>query len=203
MNTEAPRSSLSEPTLVLRPELLPPAGSPQAAACRIVASRARAVCDFYDGCKTSRCQVQGDARLLFRYVVWHLLQGNVFVVREGGAIAGVAISWADRAADILARAAAGEPQFAWRPATRPGDAIFIAFVIGTRRAGYGWRKLALARWPDWSARRIFCERDRADGRGQELVELDHRLIRRFARGRPLAVRFADHGFTPPVQGGAA
>jgi len=152
----------------------------------IAAARAREVCTFYLAHRNARVFVEGhDERWLFRYVVFHLLSGNVFVVRARGRIAGVAFCWPDRARDVLARAAAGEPQFNWRHNVKPGDAVFIGPMIGDRACAYGWRKQALQRWPDLAARRVFAERQ------DELVEISPKLLKRFCRGRAIPIHWDD------------
>lgn len=174
---------LAYATLVQRPEMLPPAGSPAADFMAGVAERTREICAFYLARKNGRVFVEGhDERWIFRYIAFHLLSGNIFVVRERGAIAGVAVAWPDRAANIFALEAAGEPQFNWRQNVEPGDAVFIGPMIGTRACGYGWRKLALQRWPDLAARRVFAQRR------ERLVEISAGVVKRFAKSTTEAQR---------------
>lgn len=174
MNTTC--ETLEQPTLVVRPELVPAAGTPEAFFVSQVAARAREICGFYLAHRNAAVFVEGhDERWLFRYITFHLLSGNILVVRAGRTIAGVAFAWPDRAAAILARAERGEPQFNWRPFNEPGDAVFIGPMMGTRACGYGWRKLALERWPDLAARRVFAERK------GKLVEYPARWVKWFCR----------------------
>ncbi len=180
---------LSEPTLVQRPEMLPAAGSLAAHAMQAVALRVREVFAFivrHKGDSPFINRQVEDGRLFFRYLVFHYLAGNIFIVRQGAKIAGVAIAWTERARDIEQRAALDEPQFAWRVPLSGGDAVMLGEVVGKRRLAGGWRKLALERWPDLHARRIFTHR-----RGR-LKELPYAAIKRFCRATTIPVEFPHH-----------
>jgi len=188
MNSRIP--TLNSPMYDRRPEMLPPTGSIEAHVMANLAARVREIAVFiirHKGTSPFVDRVIEDGRVYFRYLAFHYLAGNIFVVRNGAKLAGVCIAWPDRSQDIEARAAKGEPQFAWRPAVIPGDAIMLGEVVGRRVHGYGWRKLALERWPDLPLRRIFTHR-----RG-ELVELNYAAVKRFCRRRMLPVQFLTQG----------
>lgn len=178
-------ASLAEPLYAQRPELLPAVGSIERHIIGELAAKAREICVFCIQNRNERVFAEDtDGRIFFRYVTWHLLAGNVLVVRQQGKISGVAFVWPERAADVLERAKTGEPQFNWRQPVQGGDAVMIGQVIGTRTASYGFRKLCLQRWPEFHARRMFTHR-----RGK-LVEMPAALIKRFCRGGWLPVSFS-------------
>lgn len=177
-------ADLAQPLFVQRPEMLPPAGSIEQHIIAELAGKAREICAFCIARRSAKVFANDtDGRIFFRYVTFQLLSGNVLVVRQGGQISGVAFVWPERAADVLAREARGEEHFNWRPPVVGGDAVVIGQVIGTRTASFGWRKLAVQRWPDFHARRLFTWR-----RGK-LVELCGKAVKRFCRGRLLPVSF--------------
>ena len=174
MNREA--ITLDEPALVHRAEMLPQPGSIREHVLAHVAAKAREIAAFVLRQKNHKVFAENnDPRRVFRYIVFHVLHGNVFVVRDQArAIIGVGFAWPERAREVIERDAMGEEQFAWRAPVESSDAIMIWQVMGSRRAAYGWRAAALQRWPDLHARRIFTHRN------GKLVELDYRMLKRFA-----------------------
>lgn len=181
------RDNLSEDTVVQRPEMLPVAGTMESHVMANVARRVREVCQFVIQ-NRGRCFPvdQWPERKLFRYLTWHFLNGNVFLVRACGEICGMAIAWPDIAREVEVREAMGEPHFTWKPQIRAGDCVMIAEVIGTRQSAFGWRKLALERWPDLHARRFFTFR-----RGK-LKEISYGSIKNFCQGRKIRVTFEEN-----------
>lgn len=190
MNRLATHQNLNEPLYARRAELLPPSGTIAAHVMADLARRVRELAIFIirnKGRSPFMDQQVEDGRRFFRYLAFHYLAGNVLIVRQGAKVAGVAIAWPERVRDIEERARLGEAQFDWRPAVSGGDAVMLAEVVGSRGHGFGWRKLALERWPDLHERRIFTHR-----RGK-LVELHYATIKRFCRGRRLPVAFLTGG----------
>jgi hypothetical protein len=180
-------SNLDQDTYAQRAEMLPRPGTIASHIMANIAGKVRELVEFIIP-NRGKCfpDEKWPPRKLFRYLTWHYLNGNVFVVRNQGKIIGVGIAWPELARDIQQREALGEPHFSWKPQVRAGDCVMIAEVIGTKQAAFGWRKLALQRWPDLHANRFFTYRH------GNLVELDYNMLARFAKARKLTVHFKEN-----------
>jgi len=143
------------------------------------AGKAREVAEF---ClrKGGQCFENWDAITLFTYVFFHLVDGNCFVVRKNGGIAGVLFLWGATETDIRQRAATGESPFYWQRSMKAGDALFLAEVVSAHDCLPTLFKLAAAKWPDWQQRKVFTYRE---GR---LIQLPVDLVKRMIFGHPAA-----------------
>jgi len=110
------------------------------------------------------------APVIFKYVAWHFLCGNLFVVRDHGAIAAAGIAWPTTVNDIYWRDHERLAQFDFT-VPQSGEALLVAEVVGSPSACLKLWQLAMNRWPH--IRRIFTYRR------DKLVELHLATIERF------------------------
>ena len=121
-----------------------------------------------------KCFAQLDAGRLFRYVAFHLLNGNLFAeYDEAGNPSMVIICWPD----LSARLVSGEPVFNWQAPVVGGDAIFVAEVIGCRTLTKKFLKAVTEHWPESPRRKLFTFRMKNNT--PTLVELNWETIQRF------------------------
>lgn len=138
----------------------------------IFADRAREVTEY--------CVTQGGKAFegwavptLFAYVFFHLVDRTCFVVRKGGAIAGVMFAQALDEAEQRRRVDEGQSRFLWHRSADTSDAIALREVVARRDLLPRLAKQVTARWPDWRQRKVFTFRDGA------LVELPGEVIKKF------------------------
>lgn len=105
----------------------------------------RAVCVFCLNHRGTLCFRGWSGAKLFKYVAYHALAGSLFVVHVGGEIKLVAFAWLDDAARIRQCSENCRPVFDWcsRP---PGDALYVAEVLGERQWMPWLRQSRAWRW---------------------------------------------------------
>jgi len=129
--------------------------------------------------KRGKCFAGMTPATLFKYVAFHLLNGSLFVQRdESGGVQMVVFVWREHSCDLLAREAAGLPQFFWQMPPAGGDAVLIGAVIGERRWMPQILQQVTAHIPE--SPRLFTYRHR-DGK-PKLSEITWPSLRRFTYG---------------------
>jgi hypothetical protein len=84
---------------------------------------------------------------LFRYVAFAHLHGRIAVARDAqGQIEAVMFYWCDFKERIEAKAENGVNQFEWT-ANHPGDALFVAEIIGSHEGVARIIRTAFEKWP--------------------------------------------------------
>ncbi len=137
--------------------------------------RALAVVNFFLSHR-GRCFNGWTELKISQYVLWHLLNGTVFVASEPPfEVALAVIAWPGNADAMQALAHYKMPQFVWQELPKNGDSILIADVAGDRKLMPEILKQVHGAWPDSPRKRLFTYR-RA-----KLVELSWTTILRFSR----------------------
>jgi hypothetical protein len=107
-----------------------------------------AVVDFCMAHKGARCmQWANDRSLLFRYVADCYFTGKLGVSWQDNKLNAVVFYWPDFKERIEAKYENMNPQFEWGPCHK-GDALFVADVIGDRKAVAMMYQSAIERFPN-------------------------------------------------------
>jgi hypothetical protein len=107
-----------------------------------------------------QCYVNWPGGVMEQYVRFMMAQNTFTWVQTRGQIAGTAVAWQGRYADVKARADKGEVIFHWQPTDPEGDCVFVAEVVTTEPAAMGCLIASLtARFPHWKNLRIVTMRD--------------------------------------------
>lgn len=93
------------------------------------------------------CLSMATEQTLFRYVAFAWLHGRIAVSQEAGQIEAVMFYWSDFKERIEAKAENKVQQFEWMP-NHPGDALFVAEIIGSHSGVAKIVRSAFEKWPN-------------------------------------------------------
>ena len=137
-----------------------------------LAAHIRLITDFFMARKGRHCLPSITVDRAFRYLAFCKLTGRLNVRFENGRPESLIIAWPDWFERIEAKHAEGRPQFDWCP-VRPGDSIFVAEVVGTRRGVRSLYQSLIEAYPHLLRLPVYTYRRGA------LVRLGQKTIERF------------------------